>query len=294
MAAAASTRAFHDESHHCPATALPACSRDASTDRARTQQSAPTPDLVRLPRAILRPSPASSRSSPPPERPPRRPRPAIPTTSRRARPRARGSRAWMPLSRNADVTPPPTAQMPTIRGTLTMDAPRGNTPIIVPPKDRTPEQRARGARSTRRRAEATVEQREKERLRSCRGRRGMTDQERKLESKAKRAPHPRPKHPTTRRRTRARRPGVQRRANRVSGVPRPAGPLRRRQRQRRPRVAHLTPPRWRRRRRAERRGRPRNNARRSASVRWLGVRMTPEERKRANDARQRRLGPRSG
>ena len=74
--------------------------------------------------------------------------------------------------------------MPTIRGTLTMDAPRGNNPIIVPPKDRTPEQRARErARSARRRAEATVEQREKERLRSRRRRREMTDQERKLESR---------------------------------------------------------------------------------------------------------------
>jgi len=183
--------------------------------------------------------------------------------------------------------------MPTIRGTLTMDAPRGNTPIIVPPKDRTPEQRARErARSARRRAEATVEQREKERLRSRRRRREMTDQERKLESRKR-----------NERRTRARNIQLRavvpaRDAPEYSAAPTasvashapppldpsavarggddPVSPTSR------PRDGDGTDARGKKRKTAEQREaeRIRSMARRA--------KMTPEERKRANDARQRR------
>ena len=252
-------------------------SRDASTDRARTQQSAPTPDrTVRLPRAILRPSPASSRSSPPPDPPAASPASRDPHDVSARPPAGAGIAGELPLSRNADVHPHPDRADAHHQGYPHHGCPPGNNPIIVPPKDRTPEQRARErARSARRRAEATVEQREKERLRSRRRRREMTDQERKLESRKR-----------NERRTRAR--NIQPRAivpargapedsaaptaSVASHAPPPLDPLRRRQRRRRPcrpprATAMATAP-----TRAERRGRPRNNARRSASVRWLGVR----------------------
>ena len=183
--------------------------------------------------------------------------------------------------------------MPTIRGTLTMDAPRGHTPIIVPPKDRTPEQRARErARSARRRAEATVEQREKERLRSRRRRQEMTDQERKLESRKR-----------NERRTRAR--NIQLRAIvPARGAPEdsaaPTASV----------ASHAPPPldpsavarggddpgsptsRHRDGDGTDARGKKRKTAeqREAERIRSMARRakMTPEERKRANDARQRR------
>lgn len=174
-----------------------------------------------------------------------------------------------------------------------MDAPRGNNPIIVPPKDRTPEQRARErARSARRRAEATVEQREKERLRSRRRRREMTDQERKLESRKR-----------NERRTRAR--NIQLRAIvPARGAPEdsaaPTASV----------ASHAPPPldpsavarggddpgsptsRHRDGDGTDARGKKRKTAeqREAERIRSMARRakMTPEERKRANDARQRR------
>ena len=252
-------------------------SRDASTDRARTQQSAPTPDrTVRLPRAILRPSPASSRSSPPPDPPAASPASRDPHDVS-ARPPAGAGIAGV------DCPSPGT-----LTSTLTPDradahhqgyphhgCPPGKQPHHRPAQGPHPGAARARARSARRRAEATVEQREKERLRSRRRRREMTDQERKLESRKR-----------NERRTRAR--NIQPRAivpargapedsaaptaSVASHAPPPLDPsavARGGDDPGRPprATAMATAP-----TRAERRGRPRNNARRSASVRWLGVR----------------------
>ena len=231
-------------------------SRDASTDRARTQQSAPTPDrTVRLPRAILRPSPASSRSSPPPDPPAASPASRDPHDVSARPPAGAGI---------AGVNCPSPG---TLTSTLTpdrADAHHQGYPHHGCPPGKQPHHRpAQGPHPGAARARARAQRSPTRRGHPATAREGAPPIPPQAPGddrpgaqvgvpKAKRAPHPRPKHPTTRHRTRARRPGGQRRANRVGGVPRaaPAGPLRRRQRRRRPRVAHLAPPRWRRHRRA--------------------------------------------
>ena len=186
--------------------------------------------------------------------------------------------------------------MPTVRGTLTMDPP-GGTSRSAAPKLRSPDQLARErARSARRRAEATAAQREKERLRSLRRRREMSAEERKLESRKR-----------NERRNRARS-----RELRASGAPARGAPVIHRAAPTASVASHAPPPldpsavarggdladpasptsRLRDGDGTDARGRKRKTAeqREAERVRSMARRakMTPEERKQANDARQQR------
>ena len=182
------------ESHHCPATALPAHFA-GRVDRPRAdQQSAPTPDrTVRLPRAILRPSPASSRSSPPPDPPAASPASRDPHDVSARPPAGAGSRAWCPSPGTLTSTLTPDRADAHHQGYPHHGCPPGKQPHHRPAQGPHPgAARARARARARRRAEATVEQREKERLRSRRSDGKMTDQERKLESrKRNERAHPR-------------------------------------------------------------------------------------------------------
>ena len=270
-------------------------SRDASTDRARTQQSAPTPDrTVRLPRAILRPSPASSRSSPPPDPPAASPASRDPHDVSARPPAGAGI---------AGVNCPSPG---TLTSTLTpdrADAHHQGYPHHGCPPGKQPHHRpAQGPHPGAARARARAQ-----RSPTRRGHRGTaregappippqaTGDDRPGAQvgvpKAKRAPHPRPKHPTTRHRTRARRPedSAAPTASVASHAPPPLDPsavARGGDDPGSPTSRHRdgdgTDARGKKRKTAEQREaeRIRSMARRA--------KMTPEERKRANDARQRR------
>lgn len=182
--------------------------------------------------------------------------------------------------------------MPAVRGTLSMDPPQG-TPRSAAPKLRSPDQLARErARSARRRAEATPQQREKERQRSLRRRQEMTDEERKLESRKRNERRNRARSSELRAAAPARgaaevhRPAPT--ASVASHAPPPLDPSA----VARGGDADPASPTSRHHHGDVARGRKRKTAeqREAERVRSMARRakMTPEERKRANDARQQR------
>ena len=252
MAAAASTRAFHDESHHCPATALPAHFA-GRVDRPRAdpavgtdpgpQGAPPSRDSPSISRVVsfISAAGAARRVARVPRSPRRLGAPA----------RGRGNRGReLPLSRNADVHPHPRPRRCPPSGYPHHGCPRGKQPHHRPAQGPHPEQRARerarasptrrGHRGTARRSASDPPQAAE-----------MTDQERKLESESETSAAPAPEtsnHAPSYPRAAPRRTAP-RQPRRWRPAPPPLDPSAV-ARGGDDRVAHLAPPRWRRHRRA--------------------------------------------